>query len=193
MNNNSPIHLTTLLPTPRSLENKQRLFASLFNTPLGAMIAIASAYSLHFLEFIDRESLTERIQTLSNLTQSNIIQGESRPLVSIGNELHAFFAGSTQAFNTPITMHGTPFQIHVWKTLQEIPAGESCAYIELAKRVGRPKAYRAVAQANRMNRLAIIIPCHRVIQHDGRLGGYAGGIHRKAWLLHHERLVKDSL
>jgi methylated-DNA-[protein]-cysteine S-methyltransferase len=102
-------------------------------------------------------------------------------------QLDAYFAGERREFEVPLRMEGTDFQQSVWARLCEIPYGETISYGELARRVGSPKASRAVGLANGRNPVAIIVPCHRVIGADGSLTGYGGGLDRKVWLLDHER------
>ena len=98
-----------------------------------------------------------------------------------------YFAGSAAELDAlPLDPNGTGFQRRVWRALREIPLGSTASYGEIARRVGRPGAARAVGDANRRNPIAIAIPCHRVIGGDGRLVGYAGGLPRKRWLLAHE-------
>jgi len=106
---------------------------------------------------------------------------------SLHYELNQYFEDKLQSFQTPLTFLGTPFQKQVWEELLKIPAGETRSYSEIAIAIGRPSAFRAVAQANGANQLALIVPCHRVINADGQLGGYGGGLTRKKWLLDHER------
>jgi methylated-DNA-[protein]-cysteine S-methyltransferase len=101
-------------------------------------------------------------------------------------QLQAYFAGELTDFDLPMVMRGTDFQRTVWAELCEIPYGETISYGELARRVGNPKASRAVGLANGRNPLAIVVPCHRVIGADGSLTGYGGGLERKVWLLEHE-------
>ncbi|RUO33514.1 methylated-DNA--[protein]-cysteine S-methyltransferase [Aliidiomarina sanyensis] len=107
-------------------------------------------------------------------------------LAQLKEELEAYFAGTLERFSVPLAPQGTVFQQEVWTVLKDIPYGETMSYRELAQAVGRPKGYQAVGQANGRNPIGILIPCHRVINADGGLGGYAGGIERKAWLLRHE-------
>jgi methylated-DNA-[protein]-cysteine S-methyltransferase len=102
-------------------------------------------------------------------------------------QLQAYFAGRLRDFDLPLALAGTEFQRRVWDCLCEIPYGETISYTELARRVGSPRAVRAVGQANGSNPVAIIVPCHRVIAADGTLGGYAGGLPQKRWLLALER------
>ncbi|ETX06011.1 methylated-DNA--[protein]-cysteine S-methyltransferase [Candidatus Entotheonella palauensis] len=101
-------------------------------------------------------------------------------------QLHEYFEGTRQAFDLPLAPPGTAFQQRVWQALQQIPYGRTMTYQELAERLGKPTASRAVGSANGRNPIAIIIPCHRVIGRDGRLRGYAGGLHIKQQLLQHE-------
>lgn len=103
------------------------------------------------------------------------------------DQLQAYFDGTRQAFDLALAPEGTPFQREVWEALQHIPYGETVSYAQLAQRIGRPQAVRAVGAANGKNPLPIVIPCHRVIGSDGTLTGYAGGVHIKAALLDHER------
>jgi methylated-DNA-[protein]-cysteine S-methyltransferase len=102
---------------------------------------------------------------------------------ALADQLAGYFAGELVVFDLPLAPGGTAFQREVWAELQRIPAGETITYAELARRVGRPRAHRAVGAANGRNPLPIIVPCHRVIGSDGRLTGFAGGLAAKRWLL----------
>jgi methylated-DNA-[protein]-cysteine S-methyltransferase len=108
-------------------------------------------------------------------------------LADVVAQLEAYFAGSRERFDVALDLQGTAFQRSVWQGLLEIPYGETMSYGELARRVGRPGASRAVGLANGRNPVAIIVPCHRVIGANGTLTGYGGGLDRKVWLLDHER------
>lgn len=107
-------------------------------------------------------------------------------------QLQEYFEGKRENFNLQLNPEGTPFQQGVWKALLNIPYGKTMSYLELSKKLGDVKAIRAVAAANGKNPLWIIVPCHRVIGSDGSLTGYAGGLHRKKWLLEHESPVKQG-
>ena len=107
-------------------------------------------------------------------------------------QLNEYFEGLRTEFNLKLNPHGTEFQKKVWVELQNIPYGKSRSYLELAKLLGNPNATRAAASANARNPLWIVVPCHRVIGTDGSLTGYAGGLHRKQWLLNHESPVKQQ-
>jgi methylated-DNA-[protein]-cysteine S-methyltransferase len=102
------------------------------------------------------------------------------------HQLHEYFQGSRKIFDLPLKPAGTVFQQTVWNKLLEIPFGETVTYMHMAIRLGDKKVIRAAASANGKNPIGIIIPCHRVIGEDGKLTGYAGGLHRKQWLLEHE-------
>ena len=107
-------------------------------------------------------------------------------------QLQEYFEGTRDSFSLKLSPNGTDFQKRVWDALQDIPYGKTISYLELSKTLGDVKAIRAVAAANGKNPLWIVIPCHRVIGSDGSLTGYAGGLHRKKWLLDHESPVKQQ-
>ncbi len=158
------------------------------NTPLGPMLAIADENALYLLEFVDNRSRLEReIKKLHINTQSTIEPGNTAALISIDSELKAYFEGSLQVFKTSLHLSGTPFQKLAWSALQKIPFGETRSYLDQAKAINKPTACRAVANANGANQMAIIIPCHRISNSNGKLGGYGGGISRKQWLIDHEK------
>ena len=112
---------------------------------------------------------------------------DDEALAHVRTQLDEYFAGARTAFDLPIRLHGTPFQVEVWEQLRQIPYGETISYGELAKRVDRPEAARAVGAANGQNPIAIIVPCHRVIGADGSLTGFGGGLPWKRWLLQREQ------
>lgn len=174
---------------PTKLGNQNILKASWLDTPLGPMIAIANEEALYLLEFVDRRGLEREIERLRQRTKSAIIPGRSESIDSIERELHLYFKGKLSTFQTPLFLIGSPFQKHVWAELLKIPPSETRSYAEIAIAIGRPSAYRAVALANGANQFAIIIPCHRVINSNGELGGYGGGLTRKQWLINHERKI----
>ncbi|RMC30314.1 bifunctional transcriptional activator/DNA repair enzyme AdaA [Paracoccus alkanivorans] len=163
------------------------LRADWIDTPLGGMIVIADGEALHLLEFIDRKALPEGLRKLSGLVGGRIGLGRSRITDQVEAELTAYFDGRNPRFAVPVHLHGTTFQTRVWQQLQAIPAGETRSYAQLANEIGQPTATRAVARANATNRIALIVPCHRVIGADGSLTGYAGGLWRKEKLIETER------
>ena len=163
------------------------LKASWLDTCLGPMLAIADEDALYLLEFVDRRGLEREIERLRQKTQAAIVPGVSSPISSIEHEVRAYFAGTLKVFQTPVHLLGTPFEERVWHELLKIPPGQTRSYADIAKALGQPSAFRAVARANGANQLAIIIPCHRVIQANGNFGGYGGGLARKRWLIEHEK------
>jgi len=172
---------------PTKFESSQALKATWLDTPLGPMLAIANEEALYLLEFVDRRGLEREIERLRIRTKSVIVPGKTLIIDSIESELKEYFQGSLIQFKTPISLLGSPFQKTVWQALIEIPCGQTCSYAEIARDIGMEKSFRAVANANGANQIAIIIPCHRVINTNGDLGGYGGGISRKSWLLNHEK------
>jgi methylated-DNA-[protein]-cysteine S-methyltransferase len=113
------------------------------------------------------------------------------PLAAAVRQLTEYFAGTRREFDLPLRPQGTAFQQRVWRELTEIPYGETWSYGELAKRIDKPSASRAVGLANGRNPISILVPCHRVIGADGSLTGYGGGLDRKRWLLAHEGSTKS--
>jgi AraC family transcriptional regulator, regulatory protein of adaptative response / methylated-DNA-[protein]-cysteine methyltransferase len=168
-------------------ENSQKtIYTSNVSTPIGEMVIIADETYLYFLEFIDAPYIAQKMKRFEVKINSKIDKGRTNAMKLFESELHSYFQHSLHAFQTSIFLFGTPFQKQVWNQLQEIAYGKTVSYSELAQSVDNPKGYRAVARANSMNCLPIIIPCHRVINANGGLGGYSSGLWRKTWLLEHE-------
>lgn len=170
---------------PSAVETHQILESAIIETKLGSMMAVASDDTLHLLEFMDRRGLEREVERLRK--NAAIVPGRTEPIDQIEAELQDYFAGKLAVFTTPVALIGTDFQQMVWQALRNIPCGETRSYAALAAEVGRPSAVRAVAQANGANQLALIVPCHRVINANGKLGGYGGGLVRKKWLIEHEQ------
>jgi len=156
-------------------------------SPVGPLVAGATDEGVCLLEFSDRRMLETQLATLRRRLDAPLVPGRHRWLDALRKELDEYFAGSRRQFDVPLVVRGTPFQEQVWRALLEIPCGETWSYRDLATRIGQPGATRAVGTANGMNRIAIVIPCHRVVNADGRLGGYGGGVWRKKFLLDLER------
>jgi len=116
-------------------------------------------------------------------------RGETPLIRQAAAQIAEYFAGKRKAFDLPLALHGTPFQLSVWRALQAIPIGETRSYLDIAAAVGNPRATRAVGMANNRNPVAIVVPCHRVIGRDGSLVGYAGGLPAKRYLLELERRI----
>lgn len=158
-----------------------------FTTPLGPMFVCATDNGVCLLEFVERRALETEFADLQKRLNARIIAGENEFTAQAERQIGEYFLGQRQTFDLPLVSPGTDFQNQVWRALQAIPYGHTASYSEQAERLGRPSAVRAVATANGCNRIAIVIPCHRVIGKNGQLVGYAGGLERKKWLLAHER------
>jgi AraC family transcriptional regulator of adaptative response/methylated-DNA-[protein]-cysteine methyltransferase len=163
-----------------------------FDTPLGTMMAIANNTHLYLLEFTDRVKLHAEIQQLKTLTGSTIRSDASPITRMIESEIQAYFSGTLNQFKTPLMLLGTAFQKKCWNALLTIPHGETRSYADQENLIQQPSACRAVGHANSMNRIAIVVPCHRVIQKGGRTGGYAAGTDKKAWLIQHEKSMQPK-
>jgi AraC family transcriptional regulator of adaptative response/methylated-DNA-[protein]-cysteine methyltransferase len=156
-------------------------------TPLGPMLAAASDEGVSLLEFIDRRRIEAQLRALEAHIGGRFAPGDHPLLTQLEAELSEYFAGERQSFELPLHLAGTAFQEVVWGGLLEIPYGETRSYAQLAASIGRPGSSRAVGRANGDNRLALLVPCHRVVRADGQLSGYAGGVWRKRALLDLER------
>jgi methylated-DNA-[protein]-cysteine S-methyltransferase len=159
-----------------------------FVSPIGEIAVFADGDALVGLEFADAEARTsELLRHLGRALGPFELEKVEDPAGAV-ERLERFFGGEVAALGEqPVRMHGTSFEQKVWRALREIPAGETKSYGEVARAVGSPKAVRAVGAANGHNPVALFVPCHRVIAADGTLHGYGGGLHRKRWLLNHEK------
>jgi AraC family transcriptional regulator, regulatory protein of adaptative response / methylated-DNA-[protein]-cysteine methyltransferase len=171
----------------QSRENGDRVVITMLETPLGPMLAGATDQGISFLEYTDQRMLEHNLKAMRRRFGCAIIPGQHPLLERLRGELNEYFQGARQEFTLPLASRGTPFQDKVWQELRRIPYGQTISYDELARRVGQQTAQRAVARANGMNYIAILIPCHRVIGKDGSLTGYGGGLWRKRLLLELER------
>jgi AraC family transcriptional regulator of adaptative response/methylated-DNA-[protein]-cysteine methyltransferase len=172
---------------PGKAERAHAIVVSYLDTPLGPVLAGARGGKLCLLEFTNRRMIEGQLETLKRRLRASFVPGEDPVLARLGTELREYFGGRRTTFTLPLEAPGTPFEEKVWAELLRIPHGETRSYEDLARAVGIPKASRAVGRANGMNRIAIVIPCHRVVNKDGQLGGYGGGLWRKHALLHLER------
>ena len=163
------------------------LVTAFLDTPIGRMLAAANDTGVALLEFNDRTMLPANFATLQRRFGGAVVPGGHRHLDLLRGELTGYFAGQRCEFTVPLAIAGTPFQERVWAELRRIPRAETVSYEEVARRIGRPSAVRAVARANGQNRISILIPCHRVVGKDGTLTGYGGGLWRKRILLELER------
>lgn len=160
---------------------------SWLESPLGPLVAGATAEGICLLEFTERRMLEAQFDTLRKRFRCAIVPGDNEHLSKLKEEMQSYFDGTLQDFTVPLIYPGSPFEKRVWDELRRIPYGETRSYEEMARRIGSPGAQRAVGRANGLNRIAILIPCHRVLNKDGKLGGYGGGLWRKQFLLDLER------
>jgi methylated-DNA-[protein]-cysteine S-methyltransferase len=157
------------------------LFTTTLKSPVGPLRLIATEGALTGIYLENHKGAPELVAS----------EREDHPvLLAARRQLEEYFAGERVAFELPLEPVGTPFQKTVWAALREIPLGVTWSYANLARRIGRGGAARAVGSANARNPLSIIVPCHRVVGADGKLTGYAGGVPVKRWLLEHEQRLR---
>jgi AraC family transcriptional regulator of adaptative response/methylated-DNA-[protein]-cysteine methyltransferase len=160
--------------------------------PVGPLIAGATDRGVCLLEFSDRRMLETQFESIRRRL-GPLLPGAHPLLGRLRSELAEYFEGKRREFTVPLVYPGTPFQVRVWEALRRIPYGETISYEKLARSVGSPGAQRAVGHANGRNPIAIVIPCHRVVNKDGKLGGYGGGLWRKQLLLDLEQGEQAAL
>ncbi|MEJ2668041.1 MAG: methylated-DNA--[protein]-cysteine S-methyltransferase, partial [Deinococcales bacterium] len=165
--------------SPGSSRDARLVHLTTLSTPLGPMLLGTSERGVCLLEFTDRPMLETQLARLATRLDCAYVPGTTDIGRRLAGELEAYFAGELRAFDTPLHTAGSDFQERVWAELRSIPFGATRSYAEQARRIGSPTAVRAVARANGDNRIAIVIPCHRVIGSDGTLVGYGGGLWRK--------------
>ncbi|MGH9673615.1 MAG: methylated-DNA--[protein]-cysteine S-methyltransferase [Bryobacteraceae bacterium] len=166
---------------------QNKLAIDRFKSPIGAVFLVARGNTLCSVDFVDYEERMEKL--LARRYGDCALKHEANP-GGLTARLRAYFEGDLAAIeDIGVEFSGTPFQETVWRALRDIPAGRTETYGRIAARIGRPAASRAVGHANSQNPIAIVVPCHRVIGADASLTGYAGGMHRKRWLLEHEGSV----
>lgn len=168
---------------PKDIKNQNVINIIRFPTPLGPMFACATERGLCLLEFTDRRMVESEFKDLCKRLKAVILPGENGHLDLAQREIAEYFDGKRREFTVSLDTPGTEFQQMAWQALQDIKFGETRSYKQQAEFIGRPKAVRAVGTANGMNRISIIVPCHRVIGSDGNLTGYGGGLARKQYLL----------
>ena len=175
--------------SPKNSKMEKIVDLKRIETPLGTMIACANENGICMLEFSDRKALPTELKEISKHFDANIVQGENPHFKTLEKELEEYFEGKLKDFTVPLAPVGTDFQKKVWEILRTIPYGTTRTYQQQADILGNPKAVRAVANANGLNKISIIIPCHRVIGSNGTLTGYGGGIWRKQKLLELEKAI----
>jgi AraC family transcriptional regulator of adaptative response/methylated-DNA-[protein]-cysteine methyltransferase len=169
--------------TPRDARDTDVIKVTWLESPVGPLLAAATARAVVLLEFTERRMLEAQFDTLRRRFQTPIVPGDNPHLAKLRQELVEYFDGRRKKFTVPLNYPGTPFQQKVWDELLKIPYGETRSYEDIARAVGSASAVRAVGQTNGLNRICVVIPCHRVVNKDGKLGGYGGGLWRKQALL----------
>jgi len=175
---------------PGQSQTSDYVAVQLLQTPLGALLVAGIRAGICLVEYCDRRQLEQHYAMIRQQFGYPVLPVTNDRIEQLREELAGYFTGALREFTVPIVLHGTLFQQKVWSELQRIPYGQTIAYEELARRIGQPTAMRAVASANGMNRVNILIPCHRVIGKDGQLTGYGGGLWRKRLLLALEQTGK---
>ena len=168
---------------PNKSPNQQLVYINRILTPLGPMLAGATESGICLLEFVDRRMLETQLNRLRRYLKAELVPGSNQHIDELNTQLIEYFEGKRKDFSVSLVLTGTAFQKKVWQILQTIPYGHTRSYREQAHLIGAPLAVRAVAKANGDNKIAIIIPCHRVIGSNGKLTGYGGGLWRKKYLL----------
>ncbi len=169
--------------TPGAARDADVLQVTWLESPLGPLLAAADSRHVVLLEYTERRMLEAQFDTLRRRFKCAIVPGENAVLKRLRQELLEYFDGRRKNFTVPLNYPGTPFQQKVWDELLKIPYGETRSYEDIARAVGSASAVRAVGQTNGLNRICVVIPCHRVVNKDGKLGGYGGGLWRKQALL----------
>lgn len=159
------------------------IYKSYITTPIGELLACVSSLGVCMLDFYDNEQTEIELDKLKKCFQASIVEEKTPLFLELEKQLKAYFSKQITEFNLPLDLRGTDFQQRVWESLLNIPYGKTISYKEQAITLGNIKGIRAVASANGMNPVAIIVPCHRVIGQNGSLIGYAGGLWRKKFLL----------
>lgn len=173
--------------SPNQSKDTKAIALRRFETPVGTMIALAVNEGICMLEFGDRKMLETTLKMIAKALNGTIIQGGHPHFDLLEKELNAYFKGQLTSFTVPLHPVGTAFQKSVWEVLETIPYGKTRSYLQQAQMLNIPNGVRAVANANGMNKISILIPCHRVIGRNGQLTGYGGGLWRKKFLLDLER------
>ncbi|MDF3047131.1 MAG: cysteine methyltransferase [Candidatus Midichloriaceae bacterium] len=172
---------------PTLLKPKRVLHESWIRTRFGAMLAISNDKAIVFLGFIDRKDLELEIERIRLGMKAIIIPGVTKPMELLQKELDDYFKGSLKTFTTPINVTGSKLQKKIWNEVHKIPYGKITTYLEIANSIGKSKAVRAIASLIGKNPISIIVPCHRVVNSNGSLGGYNSGVVRKQRLLSLEK------
>lgn len=169
--------------SPGRARQQEPIAVATWNSPVGPLLAAAVDRGVCLLEFSDPSRVEASATRLTRWFGGPLVADTHPHLTQLFAELEEYFQGRRREFTVRLVIRGTDFEQATWKALQRIPYGETCSYADIARAIDNPHAVRAVGSANGRNRIAIVIPCHRVVNADGRMGGYGGGLWRKKRLL----------
>ncbi len=159
------------------------LYKSILSSPIGDIIALSSSKGICYLMFRDHPFAQQEIEKLAIQYNAQIIHGVNRHIESLQKELESYFSKELEYFTTVLDINGSPMALEVYDQLCTLRYGQIITYKEQAHLLGKPTSVRPVASANAKNRIMILVPCHRVVGANGKLSGYAGGLHRKQYLI----------
>ncbi len=170
--------------------NNNNIYTTMIKTPIRTMFAASFKDELILFVPFEKEFIETKLEHFKKILDANEIIEDKKNFSKLEKELELYFSKKLKSFSIPLKLIGTLFQIEVWQELLKIPYGKTISYKEEAINIKKPKAYRAVANANGKNNLSIIVPCHRVVANNGNIGGYTGGIDIKEFLLKLENKEK---
>lgn len=169
--------------TPGQARGAEPIAIVEWDSPIGRLVLGAVDAGVCLLEFSDQHRVERQAAALHRWFGGPVVRDAHPHLTALKHELEEYFAGVRKRFDVPLVLRGTPFELATWNALLDIPFGATVSYADIARRIDNPGAVRAVGSANGRNRIAIVVPCHRVVNADGKLGGYGGGLWRKKRLL----------
>ena len=185
-------YLDSLQILSEGSQKKDIISIRFLQTSIGIFILGATQEDVCMIEFMYRRSLKTQLKSLKTISKKELVYQNSPLFEEVGNQIQEYIEKERQEFRLPILFFGTDFQKKVWEELKKIKYGETKSYLYLSEKLGDKNLVRAVANANGKNRLSIVIPCHRIIGHDGTLVGYAGGLQVKKKLLGIESPTKKQ-
>jgi len=174
-------------------KGKEIIYSAKIDSPIGIIYAFSTNNGVCTLEFFQKQRLEKCIKSLKSSYNAGVIEEKNTHLKQLKEELGEYFAGKRKMFDVSLDLSGTEFQKSVWNSLLDIPFGKIQTYEQQAIKLNSLSAIRAIAAANGQNKISIVIPCHRVIGKSGNLTGYAGGLHRKKWLLDFEKSASGQM
>lgn len=178
---------------PGHARQAEPIAVSVWQSPIGPLLTAAVDAGVCLLEFGNEQRITRQATSLHRWFGGPVVRDSHPHLTALRQQLEEYFDGRRSEFTVPLVIRGTPFELATWQELQRVPYGTTVSYADIARRIDNPGAVRAVGSANGRNRIAIVIPCHRVVNSNGALGGYGGGLWRKKRLLEIESRALPTL